>query len=107
MVDFGTLLNQWIASIATGGLEVVKAVIILIVFLIVGYIVAKIVCWLVRGLFRVAKVEQIFKKKGVPFQVAGFTVTGIITFLLKLFIVLAFLGAATELMELKILTDVI
>ena len=107
MVDFGALLNQWITSIASGGLEIIKAVIVLIVFLIIGYIVAKIVCWLVSGLIRVAKVEDIFKKKGVPFKVAGFTITGIITFLLKLFIILAFLGAATQLMELKILTDVI
>jgi len=102
-------LSNSAQTFVQGFVNVIIAILIILVFLVIGYIVAKIISKIINEILKNIKFEKILNKAKIPPKFAGFTATGIILVLAELFIVLAFLGAATDLplVQLGVITEVI
>jgi hypothetical protein len=88
----------------------VDAVLIAITFaiaFIIGLIVADIVVWAVQKLLKKGNLEQKIKQKGLQNALVGFTITQVVSVLLKIYIVLAFLGAAAQIVEISFFSTLI
>jgi len=114
--DHVSLLDTIVAQLTTsfqefwgGFIGAFIAIILLLIFLVVGYFIAKIVVRIVAEIFKKIKLEKVLKKAGLPEKFGGFTITGILLIFVELFIVLAFLGIATDIpvVNLGIVTDAI
>ncbi|MBI1973805.1 hypothetical protein HYS54_03245 [Candidatus Micrarchaeota archaeon] len=92
-VDLIEAFKGHLESLGLNAVEGVKAAIIVLVFLAVGWIIAWAVARVVIEIFKRVKLEQAFKDRGIPFEVAGFSMTRVVALLLRVFIVLGFIGA--------------
>ncbi len=102
-VDFTAMLR----GLAVNTFNVLVASAIVVLFVLLGIFVAAIINRIIRHLFEKVGVEEVMKKMDVTNALRGFTVTGIVTALVKVYVVLAFLGAAANLIELNFFVTVI
>jgi hypothetical protein len=106
-VTFG-LLEQKLASTSTGIvgnlLEGLAAFAIIVLVLAIGWVVAWALGFLLRQFLHRTKVEHFMKDHGVDDALLGFTVTGISVILLKLAVMITFLGIAADIVNIPILS---
>ncbi|MBI4214473.1 hypothetical protein HY546_00605 [archaeon] len=90
---FSTQLQNQLVNLGAGAVDGITATVIVLVFLAIGWLIAWAVARVVTELFKRVRVAETFKERGIPFEVAGFSVTSVVAFLLRVFIVLGFIGA--------------
>ena len=84
------------ASFLTNVLEGVFAFAILVVILLIGMFVANILGWLLKHFLQRIGLEKFLAQHGVHDAFVGFTLTSIAVGLLKLYVVVIFLGIAAD-----------
>lgn len=77
---------------------------ILIVIMVAGLYVANLLGQALREFFKRLRLEKFLESHGVHDAFVGFTFTGIVVALLKLYILVAFLGVAAEIVKVPIIT---
>jgi len=96
---FATMIGQVLSAII--------AVIVVLVFLAIGYIVAKIVNWIVKYFLVNIKLEDEIKKRNLQNALLGFSITQIVTTILSVYILFAFLGGAADVININFFTNLI
>ncbi|MFA6213708.1 MAG: hypothetical protein WC717_00325 [Candidatus Micrarchaeia archaeon] len=99
MMAYENLLNQLQASsvgFVGNLLEGVFAFCILVAIMLVGVWVANLLGMVLKEFFQRARLEKFLEHHGVHDALFGFTLSGIAIILLKLYVVVAFLGIAAE-----------
>jgi hypothetical protein len=86
--------------------DAILAILVILIFFAIGFIIAIIIGKIVEKIIKTSKIEKTLTRKE-EFVVAGFPITDIVTFLIKVFVIFAFLGAATEIVQLGFITNVI
>ena len=84
------------ASFLTNVLEGVFAFAILVVILLIGMFVANILGWLLKHFLQRVRLEKFLEQHGVHDAFVGFTLSSIAVGLLKLYVVVIFLGIAAD-----------
>jgi len=77
---------------------------ILIVIMVAGLFVANLLSQVLREFFKRLKLEKFLESHGVHDAFVGFTFTGIVVSLLKLYVLVAFLGIAADIVKIPIIT---
>lgn len=91
------------ASFLTNVLEGVFAFAILVVILLIGMFVANILGWILKHFLQRIKLEKFLEQHGVNDAFVGFTLSGIAVGLLKLYVVVIFLGIAADVVQVPML----
>ncbi len=86
-------------------LEGVIAFGILVVILLIGLFVSNLLGWVLRRFLAELKVEKFLESHGVHDAFVGFTFTNISVSVLKLYVVVAFLGIAASIVRVDLLTS--
>lgn len=111
MVDWGdvisTKLAGAVADLAAKSLDALIAVLIVLFFGFVGYFIASIVNKIIQKVIEALGIEAKIKERGLGDALAGFTFTELVTSLLKIYIVLVFLGAAADAIKMPFFTQII
>ena len=114
MVDFnvliqevGTKLTEVLSNFAAGAVNAILGVVIIAIFIAIGYLVAWVINKIIVAILDKLDFNKMLKSHGFKIKIAGFKIEWIITTLVKLFIMLSFLGAAVDIVELGILTEII
>ena len=94
-------------DIVSGMLYALWATVIIVGYYVLGWCVAYIVNNLLKSAFEGVKMEQKIKSYGVHNALLGMKITSVIYTLLKVYIVVVFLGAAAARVQLGLVTDVI
>jgi len=84
------------AAFLTNVLEGVFAFAILVVILLIGMFVANILGWLLKHFLQRVRLEKFLEQHGVHDAFVGFTLSSIAVGLLKLYVVVIFLGIAAD-----------
>ena len=101
-INTSGILNELAATFGANALNVIYA----IIWVIVGLIVAKIIGIALRHAFEKLGIEKKIREKKLHGALLGFTVTGIITFLIELAVFIVFLGAAAATLNIAIITEI-
>jgi len=99
-------MSQSVVTFSGQAADAVMAALVIIFFFLIGYVIAWIVAKIIETAMKELKVEHRLTG-GKKLEIAGFSLTHIIVVLVKIFVVLTFLGAATQLVSLWLITDVI
>lgn len=99
-------MSNSLVNFSSHATDALFAILVIFIFFIVGYILAAILSKIVEKIIRASKIEKALTGKE-EYIIAGFPITGIITFLLKIFVVFSFLGAAAEIVQLGFITNII
>ena len=94
-------------DIVAGLLYALWATVIIVAYYVLGWCVAYVVNNLLKTAFDGIKLEQKAKAKGVSNALLGMKISSVIYTLLKIYIIVIFLGAGAEKVELGLVTDVI
>ncbi|MBS3060863.1 MAG: hypothetical protein J4432_05150 [DPANN group archaeon] len=100
-------LTETLSSFIAQLVNALISVVVIAVFLVLGYFVAWVVNQVIIRVFEQIEVEKRIRRQKLDRVLLGFTLTGITTALVKIFVVLAFLGTATEVVNLGLFTDLI
>lgn len=100
-------LPQPFQSLAVDAFDALVAILIISVFFIVGYTVARIINFIIRKIFRELNVENLLASHGLKKVFGDFNLTQLVTFLVKVFVILAFLGAAADYVQIGILAEIL
>ena len=103
----GDIIAGFSGSLVGNTLNAVYVAVIFAVLFILGAIVAKIVNIAIRGLLRRGRLEEKIKAKNLENALLGFSITRIVTALASAYIVLVFLGAAADIVNMPFMTSVI
>lgn len=95
------------AAMVAGFLSALWATVIIVAYYILGWCVAYLVNALLKSAFGGLKLEQQMKELGVQNALMGIKITSLIYGLLQFYIIVVFLGAATQRVQLGLVTDVI
>lgn len=99
-------MGNSLANFSNQTIDALFAILVIFLFFIIGYLIAIVLAKVVEKIIKASNIEKALTGKET-FIVAGFPITDIITFLLKIFVVFAFLGAAAEIVKLGFITNII
>ena len=102
-MDTSNIMTELATQFGTNALHVIYA----IIAIIVGLIVAKIIGIALKHAFEKLGIERKIKEKKLHNALLGFTITGIITFLLELAVFLVFLGIAASILSIDFVTWIV
>ena len=105
---YETAVNQLTTSsvgFAGNLLEGLAAFAVLVVIMVAGFFVADVLARILREFFARLKVEKFLESHGVHDAFVGFTFTGIAVALLKLYVLVAFVGIAADVVKVGLLTN--
>ncbi|RLG21209.1 hypothetical protein DRN74_02995 [Candidatus Micrarchaeota archaeon] len=100
-------LPEPLYSLAVDAVDALVAILVVAVFFIVGYAVAKVINYIIEKLFKELKVEQLLAAHGIKRIIGDFTFTRLVTFLVNVFVILAFLGAAADYVQIAVLAEIL
>lgn len=103
----GEFLSTSVSKALNSGFDALTAAILFGVFLILGLLAAKILNSIIKKLLLKGELEERIIAKNLQGALLGFTVTRIVTVLVKLYVVLAFLGAAANIAGIAFFTSLI
>jgi len=106
---YGEMLGQLqtnTTGFVGGVLEGLAAFCILVIIMFVGVAVANVLGKVLRLFFKELKMERFLASHGVDDALVGFTFTDVAAAVLKLYIVVAFLGIAADVVKVPMLTYV-
>lgn len=95
------------AGIMAETVNALWAVLIIAVFFLAGYFVASVINYLIKRLFQNLNIEKMLSAYGMKKVLGDFSFTQLTTFLVKIFVILSFLGAAAEYVDIPILASVL
>lgn len=102
-VNFTAIMNNLVNNFIEG----LVAALVVIIFFILGYIIAAILVNVLRNIIKQLEVEEKITQYGLGKALMGLTVTDILTKLLKVYIIFAFLGAAAQIVNIRFFSDII
>lgn len=98
--------TESLTRFAGNAADALLAILVIAIFFLAGYIIAVILAKLVEKIIKTSKIEKTLTGKD-SINLAGFELTEIFTFLLKVFVIFAFLGAAAEVVQLGFITNLL
>lgn len=108
MVDwFYPPLQNAIENVLQNFVEGVAELLIVLIFLLIGYIVSKFLIHILDKFLEYFKLEERLEEKGVHDALAGFTLTHILSIIVKLLTVSVFLGIAASVTNLTFLGNLV
>ena len=111
MADLATVtiskLTDSLSGFVAQFVNALIAIVIISVYLIIGYGIALFLNAIIVRVFDEIEIEKKIRRHKLNQLLLGYTLTGITTVLVKLFVVLAFLGTATQVVSLGLITDII
>ncbi len=102
-----TILMDFGNTLLTRTTDALYVAIVFAVLFLVGLVVAKIVNSVIKEILKKGKLEDTIKAKGLENALLGFKVTQVITTLIGLYVVLVFLGAAADIVNIGSFTGTI
>ena len=105
--DMFESLPPLVQNLATDAFDALVAILVRSVFFIVGYFIAKLINILIKKVFEELKVEALFASHGLKKVFGDFNLTQLVTFLVNVFVILAFLGAAAEYVQIGLLAEIL
>ncbi len=109
-LDTGALTNDltlYVNNLLFGAMDFIVGLVLVLIFLIIGYLVAKIVNSIILKALQGIRLEEWVKNRNLQGALGGFTLTGLILLLVKVSIVIAFLGAAVQVVQVAFFTELL